>query len=207
MQTHEGMINQVRAQIDQVPLTFLEAQLFHAYVEACQRSWMWNENVAISVPSTGVTPVSLTNGGSIAHIAAVIDPSNNRFLRQGYYVEGVTSTDEGDPTWYQLTVPDSLRVWPIRADAAPYTLRAIFVLQPAGIYTDLPEGLLLQGFDMFLSTVLARMYALPNRPWTSPELALLHGRRSRALQNEMRTRIQKSFAQGATVPWRYPAFA
>ena len=58
-------------------------------------------------------------------------------------------------------------------------------------------------FEEWLNGTLMRLYAMPSKPWSSPTLATLYGKRYRSQMASRKQEAQKGFVY-AQPGWRFP---
>lgn len=86
------------------------------------------------------------------------------------------------------------------------TGQALVALKPVSFVSDLGSVHWQQWFEAILDGTLHRLYRQPAKPWSSPQLALFHGRRYMAGINRARAAADHSFTDGGG-RWSYPYFA
>lgn len=80
---------------------------------------------------------------------------------------------------------------------------ALVALAPVNINADLPPELFTQWFETLLSGVLYRLHSLPSKPYSSPQLAMYHGKMYRRGIAEAKGIANKGYTDGAG-RWMFP---
>lgn len=83
---------------------------------------------------------------------------------------------------------------------------ALLALKPVSFNVTFPTDLFQQWFQVILDGVLGRLYAMPAKPYSSPQLADFHSKRYRAGVVRARTTAQAGYTEGAG-RWGFPYFA
>lgn len=83
---------------------------------------------------------------------------------------------------------------------------ALLALKPVSYSAALPDDLFQQWFECILDGVLHRLYRMPAKPYSSPQLAAWHGARYRMGCTRARAIAQAGYTNGAG-RWNFPYFA
>jgi hypothetical protein len=76
-------------------------------------------------------------------------------------------------------------------------------LVPVNFNADLPPELFSQWFETILDGVLFRLYSTPTKPYSSPQLAIYHGKRYRKGIAQAKGVAQHGFTSGGGI-WQFP---
>lgn len=82
----------------------------------------------------------------------------------------------------------------------------LLALKPVSFQADFPQTLFTNWFETILAGALARIYAKPMKPYTSPQLAQFNGKRYMAGVQRARGIADKQFTNGGG-RWNFPNFA
>jgi hypothetical protein len=118
----------------------------------------------------------------------------------------------GVPTCVDLSESVWLRVWPVPDDSNPLQtirLNLVWGMDPTAID---PEDLVLPrqvlGYiEGITEGALARLYAIPDRPWSSLNHAAMHERKYRKVKLEARRAAEEGRGRMGGDNWRFPPFA
>lgn len=112
----------------------------------------------------------------------------------------------GTPAMCALLDAETVGVWPTPTEAATLSLLAAITISPsAALGTPTVPFVCQPFFDYIHSGVLGRLYALPDKPWTSSLVAGYHkGEYMRGIA-KARIAAETGRAQG-TQMWRFPRF-
>ena len=83
---------------------------------------------------------------------------------------------------------------------------AVLALKPISFSAEFPPELFVQWFDTILAGVFFRLYSMPMKPYSSPQMSLYYGREWRKGIARARGIAAKQFTNGGGC-WNYPLFA
>ncbi len=126
------------------------------------------------------------------------------------YAPDVSDLNAGAFTW-AIYRPDYLTVTgEIDAEKRQYPLIAAFSLSLARSCLececgdwDIPEWMFDAYFSVWNDGTLASLYGMPAKPWSNPQLALIHGKKYRNRQGFHKQEAARGFAYSAPT-WRFP---
>lgn len=110
------------------------------------------------------------------------------------------------PLWYWMETPDTMHVYPVPQTNLGQVLFVNAIMLPLVNTPRLPNMAITHHFDALWFGVLARMYMMPNKPWTSLPLAAQYRKDYRREMLRWRDVANRSYSS-ATPQWRYPSFA
>ncbi|BBL74174.1 hypothetical protein [Methylomagnum ishizawai] len=96
------------------------------------------------------------------------------------YGEGWDTALRGEPRNYLVPGPGTLALVPIPARDGAALLKVFATLEPTPTAATVPDWLLADYPETIAHGALARLLAVPGKPWSHPQLALWHGRRFQA---------------------------
>ena len=160
----------------------IRAETMAAVRELCEDGRAWTETVE---------PLHANDKGYI-----YINPLYQD-TRVGY-VLGLTANGHGVP--FQMIDPGTIQ--PAYLGNATTKYSALVSVIPLHERTRLPELFWTHWRDAVIDGVCARMMAMPSKPWSSAQGAVLHGRGFRNHVKRCRM-ITKHMTQGEH-PWRFP---
>lgn len=107
------------------------------------------------------------------------------------------------PDYISITVPPS-------PDQLNFPLKVVMALSiskdnlelDAGDW-QLPDWMYDMYFQDWLDGVLAKLYAMPAKPWSNKELTILHGKKFRAAMGQRKQEANRGFTYGQP-GWRFP---
>lgn len=110
---------------------------------------------------------------------------------------------DGTPTNWYPTGPDTFEVWPT-PDQYDDEILVRVVLIPTDTATTLPDIASRSYFDGILDGALGRVYGHPAKPYSNPTLAEYHLRRFRNAIAKAKGEVQQGGAAGQN--WVYPKY-
>lgn len=181
--------------------------------EFFEKSYAWTTTVTgVSVP-TGEQGIQLSDGDDNTEVIGVlgvaIGNSDDGFdpLKplDGRPV-GEETTSVNPSHWYVNSNPDEITLYPYLDTATSDTLTAFVALIPAfDIAADddtLPRQITLKYYDAIMQGFLARMYAHPNKPYSSPMTA--QQQRHNFLRSIGYYAAQRKGGYNGSQAWRFP---
>lgn len=174
------------------------------------QSRAWREQIGpytVTAAQANVTlnPVQTHAKVVFVHQAWIEDPDNGvRGLKAltVYPTDGQTDY----PTHYYAADPLLLRLWPTPDATLGTVLYADAALAPLSSTAQLPSVAASHHFEAILEGSLARLFLMPNKPWTDLMQAAVYTRSFRRRCMEFRA-ISDSGYTRADPPWRFPPFA
>jgi hypothetical protein len=131
--------------------------------------------------------------------------SNTRqFLQPS--TQPVVSNVPGPPSSYFMYTPDQIQIQPLADKSYGNILYVIASLCPTISAINLPDSAFTHYLDDILAGLFARMYRMPDKPWTDVEGARMYEK-----QYKRGVLTARDFAirgnSAADVPWVFPSFA
>lgn len=114
-------------------------------------------------------------------------------------------SDDG-PSFFFATEPGVLQVWPAPKQTKLNSIRVLASLLPERQAIQVPKMLISHFFDVIVDGTLARLFSMPSRPFSSPDLAVYHQKKYLAGVSRARQSADRGFTQAAP-HWRFPRFA
>ncbi|MDX1297290.1 MAG: hypothetical protein R3260_03480 [Pseudomonas sp.] len=111
-----------------------------------------------------------------------------------------------DPTSYYAESPSSLLLIPQPTETHTNGFRAKVSVIPTATTVTLPDEFETHWRDAVIDGVMARMFNMPNKPWSNAQLALLHGRRFRNHIKRTRDIVKRRYGTDSS-GWTFPNFA
>lgn len=127
------------------------------------------------------------------------------------YNPDATDINESGIFTYALYKPTTISVAPApTSDQVKYPLKSVLALSIAKscLETDcgdwaLPDWMYDAFFEEWLAGTLSRMFMMPAKPWSSPTLAVTHGRKFRDRMAYRKQEALRGFTYNVPA-WRYP---
>jgi hypothetical protein len=187
----------------------VEEKLRHALKEFYLQSRAWRRTLG---------PFDVTDGAPLVTLNPVDANTQVVWVRNAWFQEGdirtplgvsvckITEAREGKPTHFYSETPYSLTLWPTPDTTIPGILFVEVALTTTAAATVIPEVSETHHFEAILDGAFARMYAMPNKPWTDPLAADRYSRTFRRRCLELRAVSDASYLH-VDPPWRFPRFA
>lgn len=105
---------------------------------------------------------------------------------------------------YKIDMP--ARLTDLTNPSAVRNGEALLALKPVNFNAQFPDDLFQQWFETILDGTLHRLYRMPAKPYSSPQLAQWHGARYRMGVSRARATAQAGYTDG-TGRWNFPYFA
>lgn len=115
-------------------------------------------------------------------------------------------TDQERPRAYYPVEPYTLQLYPTPLTDYGRVLYVYAALVPAVGAERLPQIAVSHHFEPILYGSLSRLYGMPNKPWSNPELGLYFERQFRRRIAQARDEANRGHTN-ADAPWRFPFFA
>lgn len=113
-------------------------------------------------------------------------------------------TDVGMPLWYWMTDPTTMNVYP--TPDKDYPVWAFGILLPLINTPRLPDIATTHHADAIMYGVLARLFRMPQKPWTDQKLSAMYMKDYRREMLRWRDVANRGYTN-AIPQWRYPSFA
>lgn len=134
----------------------------------------------------------LNEGGEVTVLSPVTEMPQERLVDR--------------PRVYFMETPDVLRLYPKPATTLGSVLYVNAALTPAADFVRVPDIAVSHHFDAILDAALARLLAMPNKPFTNFDLAAAHDRRARKSASNFRGIADRAYSTGDK-RWAFPPFA
>lgn len=175
------------------------------------------DNIQAQVPAVTLSLIKLAAWNTIEEF--YLRSTSRRELVNWQMAVGVQQIDFNpfDETWlvawilqfeglsdFTITMPGL--VTDRNQPTALRTGQALLALKPVNFSVIFPPELFSTWFETILDGTLARLYAMPAKPWSSPQLATFHGKRYSGGSAAARAQAQNGFTQGGG-RWNFPTYA
>jgi hypothetical protein len=211
-QTIEYVQQMVQQQVAGAPGSLVGAHLTRVLLDFYTRSTAWREYVGSYSVSKGVNLISLN---------PVDQNSMVQFVLSAYLFPLYGSNE---PTWlspctrqfvggepalpcrYYMQKPDQMMLYPVPDQDYGSILYCYASLVPTQLSALLPDMSFTQHADALIWGVLSRMYAIPKRPWTDKEAAMMYQKDYRREILLYRDLANRGYGPADTA-FRFPPFA
>lgn len=172
-ETFEQILNDTIPQTPGIIRSVALRELRLAAREFFERSYAWTVLVPDVDVDAGDVPVQVDDNDANTEVIGILNIAFNgqdlsSFGRKPSRQYGTTD----QPTGYYLTSnPDEFVVYPTLENAQTAAADVLVALIPSFTATDLPRQITLKYYDAIVEGYLARVYAHPNKPYSSPMLA------------------------------------
>lgn len=185
-----------------------EEKLRHALKEFYLQSRAWRQVLGpldIQASTSLVTPAPPADSQIVWVRSAWLQEGSIRtHLKTS--VTKITETRSDKPTHYYSESPQTLNLWPtpdVNLDDVLFVEVALTMTDAAATAPDLSAT---HHFEAIQNGALARLYMMPNKPWTDQIAATRYGQLFRRACMELRAVSDAGYLHGDP-PWRFPPFA
>lgn len=209
------MSQRVLARLPGAPLEIVNIEMRAATTEFLARSLIWRsrKTFPLVANTNGYTIVSPQEPAGVM-IASVLAAFCGKTPMRVGPLTGYDFTTTGDPRVVDSTNPTQVIVWPTpttESAGKEIALDVAWGLDPSSIEPDsviLPYNVL-GHLEVMVDGALARLYAMPDKPWSSTQHAEYHLRRFRGGTMEARRTADTGRGREGLNPpsWRFPPFA
>lgn len=195
--TTDRILDSLMSRVQGLDTAFAQAELLSACESFFERSFAWRETLRVTIRAgkRDTTIIPTVQSSRILHVYYLGDASQTVQLVP-FTVEGEQST-----ALMQFIMPSTLRLRVAREEDFVASLAVALTSNTLG---DFPEDLLARWREGITNEALARLYAVPSRPWTSNQLALWHGRLAKRDISEAHRMASRGY--GGPL-WQFPPFA
>lgn len=173
------LIREVAMSVEGCPNAVIEHFLCEAAIQLCHRSHCWYKPltpVSLHAGDFPYSPRSPVTGAAVNRILSVVGedgPLDEIDVRtaQMRYTNWQSAT--GDPESYVLDVESTCRPVPLPSSSQAYEFTVS--LEPEVGATTIDDAIYQEYRKDFVYGAIAMCAALPNKPWTSPDLVALYG--------------------------------
>jgi hypothetical protein len=169
---------------------------------------------AMGVSHNGVTLPPAATGSqlvqsSLGRIEGVLLPDGDSSF--DYDVSDIVEAAPGSPFSWAIYRPDYITVTnPADEEARKYPLKAVLALSLSRDCLEcdcgdwgVPEWMWDTYFADWLDGALSRLYAMPMKPWSTPQHAVYHGKRFRNAMAQRKQEALRGFSFNVQT-WRFP---
>lgn len=195
----QRLYDNVQAIVPAVALPLITLQTWNAIEEFYLRSTVERAEV-IWTMGPGVNTVDFNPFNADWLVAWILD------LGPAYGVPNLPSSTSVSGYDLRIDPPSVLRDIHNPISTQTRTGKALLALKPVSLDIEFPPMLWMQWFDVILDGVLARLYGMPSKPFSSPQLATYHGPRFRDGIRRARDIAQRGFTDGGG-RWCFPYFS
>lgn len=187
----------------------VDEKLRHAIREFYLQSRAWRTvlgpfTATINTPAVVLTPPALSQ---VVWVREVWLQEGSIRTRLWPTVERITEVRSDRPAYFYFDPPTgTLQLWPTPIATLTNVLYASVVLTPTDAAATLPDLSLTHHFEGILNGAYARLFAMPNKPWTDPLMATRYGQLFRRTCMELRAVADAGYTH-SDPPWRFPPFA
>lgn len=192
------------------PEALLRAELIDSVREFYKESCAWREQVGPFHVYGGneliwVNPIDAYSEAVFIRRVWIQKPGENmRFLEPLSLRQ--TDGSVGEPRYFSLPDPYVIRLWPKPdVDMGP-VLWIDTTLCPLPDSTRFPNVSLSHHFDAILNVASARIFMIPNKPWTDLALGMRFSQLSRREITRFRSQSDQGYTNSDT-GWKFPSFA
>ena len=166
-------------------------------------SYAWREVVESVYWDDGTYQFTIPTPYSYAEVIQVIQVEVNGQPLTPRVERPVGDRQDGTPTDWFPTGPDTIEVWPT-PEMYEDTLRVRVVLLPTITATELPNIASAKHYEALLDGVLGRVYAHPAKAYSNPQLGEYHLRRFRTAIGAAAGEFKTGGFAGQN--WTFPRF-
>lgn len=192
----EAFLPDVLIHVLECPEPVLLQALRNAVGEFCTETLIWNELTDEETVSSWPYDVSVGGDSRLVRIVEVFvddEPVDPLPADQGGSL--TWQTDQGQVEYYTTEGKDQL--WLIKQPVSDVSLRLRLAYKPSPTATSVPSSLLDDWSEEISAGALARVMAIPNRPWSNPQLALFYGNVFDSGVRDAKAEVDRSFIRGA----------
>lgn len=197
MGARERILDGVQARIGGVADAFLEVEYNDSVEEFFERSTAYRHVVSITLRPDHTT-YYLTLPRPQTHITRLmlVGTAYEMLKPVPYFVEGMSGSTD-----FVFVPPSALKIK--EPPTSEKVISVAMTLAPESADA-VPEELLLLYREGIKDLLLSRLFAIPQRPWSSDRLAATHSRRATRAVAEARQTVNQGYGK---MPWSYPTFA
>ncbi|CAB4143976.1 hypothetical protein UFOVP470_7 [uncultured Caudovirales phage] len=196
MTTKDRIFEAVQARLGGATESFLENEYNDAVMEYFQRSTVFRFRQDITLRSGKTSyPLTIPSGAHLSQILFAGDTSS-QLRAVPSFVQGMAGADI-------MTFDGASNILRLREAPSEERIMTILLILSPERGAIIPEYLLLQEYEGLKDLLLSRMYAIPQRPWTSEKLAGYHGKRAVRAISEAQRIVNRGYG---SANWSFPAF-
>ena len=204
----------VLQQVHSAPDTLVDTVIQNVLREFYTMSTGWREIIGPYPLSINFDTVQLNPVDQYSNILIVLDawlfpvPSNSntrQFLMPS--PRKIVGTDKGQPSAYWLETPDIMHLYPVPNISYGQVLYVYASMKPVINTTQLPPIATEHHFDALVSGALARLYRMPDKPWTDKEAAMFYTKEFRRGISLWRDFANRGHSGKIDTPMIFPPFA
>lgn len=198
MADYTALSTRVRPKVPQCPEPLIEQAVKDAVIDFYRRSRIRRDDLTPVAAVADQAAYTLTPPANcaIVHLLALTydgeplhptradeldanwhDLANRRFIVDSGSSEASTDqwrTLTGTPKAYYQPIPTQVRLVPIPTAALANAIAARAVVCPTEASTSFDDWVFERFYPALVSGALANLLSVPNKPWTSPDLAMYH---------------------------------
>lgn len=164
----------VRAETPSCPDISIENAVVRAAIEFCERSTFWRETIDEIYTSTNVDEYDIdTPYGAV--LAEIIWAQYDGVALSPKTESQILAYTSGTTAYYSLLNPRVLKLAPMPDSGKVVKIRA--ALKPKPNATSIRDYVYDEWSEAFYHGALQRLFVMPGKPWTNPDLSLHHGQR------------------------------
>jgi hypothetical protein len=166
------LIPLVRVETPECPNVLIQNAITRAAIEFCEKSTFWRETIDTLYTTDNVEEYDLDTpyGAVLSDIIWVQYDGTPLSSKTESQLLAYTS---GTTAYYSLLNPRVLKLAPTPSTGKKAKIRA--ALKPKPSATAIRDYVYDEWSEAFYHGALQRLFVMPNKPWSSPELSLHHG--------------------------------
>ena len=173
----------IQMEIPELPGFIAQRHFLKAAREFAERSRAWRQDIQLSiVDGTATLDLALEYGADVELVDIVsIKPASGGAPLEARTPQWLDTnrtnwrTETSDPaTYYFLSSNNKIRLVPIPASTVINYYDARVALKPKLTATTIPDIIANKFDELLIHGALSRIYAIPRKPWTDPNLSSYH---------------------------------
>lgn len=177
------LVPDIQVEIPETPVFVAERQIIRATRELCEEARVWRLSFDIDTVADTATVVLTNSLPANTELVDVISMKNAAggepltpmtYARMDKNHSDWRSESNSDAKHYVLEANNTLRLYPTPADDATDKYHIRVAVKPKLTVTSLDDRLFNKYSEILISGALARLYAIPRKPWTDLQLAGYH---------------------------------
>lgn len=191
----------------------VEAETLSALRQFCEEGLAWVYNYPVQTITALDTHIAINNipaNTSVGYLLLTEFKPNSSDEYKELYPALRLPTNPSDtatePTHYYAESPSSLLLIPVPTETHTNGFRGAVSLVPTGSAVDLPDEFQSHWRDAVIDGVMYRMLTMVSKPWSNPQLSVIHGRKFRNAIKRARDITKRRYGTSSAA-WRFPFFA
>tara|TARA_R110000772_G_scaffold51809_5_gene118881 strand:+ start:6479 stop:7135 length:657 start_codon:yes stop_codon:yes gene_type:complete len=191
------------------PLVLQET--FSAIRQLCEEGWAWPVDYGPFSTTAGSRHIYLNpmpENSVVGYVLQVIyEPSTGGRVQLGT-MQNVPPANEpnSSPRGVYMEDTGTMVLYPTPDTSEAGSIRVSCTTIPTLVVAELPEMFMTHYRDAVIDTACHRLMMMDSKPWSSPTMAMFHGRRSRNHIKRIRDITKRRYSMGSS-QWQFPDFA